>query len=196
MYDRLAGLVYGKAIRNAQHVHLPALKSARKILIIGGGTGWILRDVLSLDPASTIVYVEASSKMLELSRSNVPKGDLHRVVFVEGTEQSLPDQPQFDAVMANFFLDLFSETELNAVVVKLKHTLMPDGKLLCTDFVDDHAWQRVLLFVMYGFFRLTAGLRNRKLPPWREVIGAHGFQRIQSRSFWNGFICSELYRVR
>jgi tRNA (cmo5U34)-methyltransferase len=195
VYDRLASLVYGKAIKDAQRVHLLALKSARNVLIIGGGTGWLLRDVLALDPVVKVVYVEASAKMLELSRRSIQDADLNRVEFLHGTELRLSDEQQFDAIIANFYLDIFPPSELDGVVIRLKRTLLADGKLLCTDFVNHTWWQGILLTVMYGFFSLTTGLHNRQLAPWRDTIESQGFQRVQSRAFWNGFIFSELYRV-
>lgn len=193
MYDRLARLVYGKAIREAQRVHLPLLRSARNVLIVGGGTGWLLRDVLELDPAVRIVYVEASGKMLELSRKCIQNTDSNRVTFVHGTELTLEDLPQFDAIIANFYLDLFTSMELSDVLARLKRTLRPNAKMLCTDFVNNTWWQGALLSIMYRFFRLTTGLQNKQLPAWRSGVEAQGFQRVSSRSFWNGFILSELF---
>jgi tRNA (cmo5U34)-methyltransferase len=196
VYDRLARLVYGKAIQDAQRVHLLALKPARKILFVGGGTGWLLRDVLALNQAVRIVYLEASAKMLELSRKNIEDADLNRVLFLQGTEVSLSDEPQFDAIIANFYLDLFTPSELSGVVDRLKRTLLAEGKLVCTDFVNHTWWQGTLLAVMYAFFRLTTGLQNRQLADWVDVVEAQGFDRVASRSFWNGFIYSELFRMR
>jgi ubiquinone/menaquinone biosynthesis C-methylase UbiE len=196
VYDRLASLVYGKAIKDAQRVHLPSLITARSILIVGGGTGWLLKDVLELNPDSRITYLEASAKMLALSRKGIQDVDAKRVTFIHGTEVILSQSAQFDTIIANFYLDLFTPAELSGVIIRLKHTLLADGQLVCTDFVNHTVWQRMLLGVMYGFFRLTTGLQNQQLAPWRDEVEAQGFQRVQSRSFWNAFIYSELFRLR
>jgi len=194
VYDRLAGLVFGDAIRDAQRVHLKAFSAARRILIVGGGTGWLLRDVLTTSPGAQVIYLEASYKMIELSRECVNPGDAARVVFLHGKEDLIPDGPHFDGIIANFFLDVFPESELGRVVGRFHRSLMPTGRLLVTDFVSQRRWQRALLKVMYLFFRISAGLRNQQLPRWQSVVRAHDFSGASKHTFLHGFICSELFR--
>src|SRR4051812_25234860 len=96
VYDGLAKLVFGKSIQDAQRCFLNQLSDKRNILILGGGTGWILEEVILKNSACDIWYVEASSKMIELSQRKLPKDYASRVHFIHGTEQSLPNQIQFD----------------------------------------------------------------------------------------------------
>ncbi len=44
-YDSLAGLVYGKALVKAQVYLLQYIPADSNILIVGGGTGWILMNL-------------------------------------------------------------------------------------------------------------------------------------------------------
>jgi ubiquinone/menaquinone biosynthesis C-methylase UbiE len=67
VYDRLADIVFGTAILDAQRTHLHALNDAREILILGGGTGRLLRDLLGQNAKSRVTYVEASQRMIELA---------------------------------------------------------------------------------------------------------------------------------
>lgn len=194
VYDRLAHIVFGSAIDNAQRAHLDQLLDAREILIVGGGTGWLLKELLGLNPSATVTYVEASREMIDLTEKRIPETDRHRVVLVHGTHDSLEKSAKFDAIVINFFVDMFSSTELIIIIKQLKTVLHADGLLLCTDFVNDTFWQRAMLRVMYSFFRLTAGLNNQHLADWRKIIRGEGFDPQRAQSYWKGFMWSELYR--
>jgi ubiquinone/menaquinone biosynthesis C-methylase UbiE len=192
-YDRLASMVFGSALREAQRAHLGSLIQSREVLILGGGTGGLLKDFLVLNSTARVIYLEASQRMIELTLKNLSDADRHRVVFVHGTDQTLPPESQFDAIVINFFVDMFSSAELTTVLRKLRLVLRPGGQLLCTDFVDDARWKRSMLSAMYTFFRVTAGLQNQQLAPWQNLIIEEGFERRCSTAFWKGFICSELF---
>jgi len=194
VYDRLAGMVFGTAIQDAQRAHLDALSTAREILILGGGTGWLLKDLLQRNLSARITYLEASQRMIDQARKSLMDADRLRVAFVHGTEEWLLEENRFDAVIINFFADMFTAPELVKILQRLDLVLRPGGQLLCTDFVDDVRWQRALLSAMYTFFKVTAGLRNHQLAPWRKLIPDEGFERLRSKTFWKGFICSEVYR--
>ena len=194
VYDRLAGLVFGTAIQEAQRIHLGELSVAHEILILGGGTGRLLRDLLGQNSTSRVTYLEASQRMIELAAKNVSEADRHRVAFIHGTQEILSDEPRFDAIIINFFVDIFPSIELVGILRRLRAVLQPGGQLLCTDFVDDTRWQKTFLLVMYAFFRMTASLHNQHLAPWRKLILDVGFKKQCSSVFWKGFICSELYR--
>src|SRR6187402_1340927 len=68
VYDKLAGLVFGKAIVDAQLVFLDRVRAGDRILILGGGTGWLLEKLLRKQPVCEVWYVESSSRMIELTR--------------------------------------------------------------------------------------------------------------------------------
>jgi ubiquinone/menaquinone biosynthesis C-methylase UbiE len=193
-YDRLAGLVFGSSIKDAQRAHLPEIKQGATILILGGGTGWILSDLLKINDSANIIYVEASARMILLARENVSSGDSHRVTFIHGTETTLDSAEQFDAVIINFFADMFTPGDLTRIVQRLETLLKADGVLICTDFVNDARWHRVMLKVMYTFFRVATRLQTRDLPHWRDIITTQYFRRVRSAAFRSRFILSELYQ--
>jgi spermidine synthase len=58
-YDGLSRLVYGNALVEAQVYLLQFIRPNSKILIAGGGTGWILEELAKLHPEGLkIAYVE------------------------------------------------------------------------------------------------------------------------------------------
>jgi ubiquinone/menaquinone biosynthesis C-methylase UbiE len=67
-YDNLSRLVYGKALINAQVYLLQYIPTDSKILIVGGGTGWVLEELTKIHPSGlSITYVEVSANMMALS---------------------------------------------------------------------------------------------------------------------------------
>ena len=107
-YDSLAGLVFGRAIRDAQVIFLDMIPRQSQILIIGGGTGWILPEIFTRASPARIVYLEASPKMLNLARQQILNPAQEACTeFRLGTEKDIRSEEKFDVFISHFFLDLF-----------------------------------------------------------------------------------------
>jgi tRNA (cmo5U34)-methyltransferase len=102
-YDPLVKIVFGKHVVNAQTYYLSAIEANSKVLILGGGTGWILKYLHDVQPSSIIYYVEASSKMIALAKKNSAEFT-SRVHFIHGTENTIPSDLKFDMIVTNFYL--------------------------------------------------------------------------------------------
>jgi ubiquinone/menaquinone biosynthesis C-methylase UbiE len=191
-YDTLARLMFGKSIRNAQRHYLSLVNSDAKVLVLGGGSGWILSDLNSVSPRCEVWYIEASFKMLSMAREH--KGCCKAVHFMHGTEANIPGDISFNAIIANFYLDLYSPAELPGLIRSLKECLSDDGVVLVSDFVNTRKWwQQWLLRSMYAFFSLSCGIDNQKLPDWRESMQASGLAEYHSAQFFHGFIVSAAF---
>lgn len=194
IYDQLAKFVFGKSIQFSQKCFLFEIKDCSTILILGGGTGWLLQELLRINGTGKICYIEASSKMIELTKVAV-KNDA-RVTFVHGTEDDIPPLAKFDAVITNFYLDLFTEKSLSIAVRKIGKSVMPGAYWLATDFTSGTKWwQRLLLKVMYYFFRIVSKIESSELPDWRSEIDKAGFKEQRTGIFYSGFILSILYKL-
>ncbi|MCB2377716.1 class I SAM-dependent methyltransferase [Hymenobacter sp. BT635] len=190
-YDPLARLVFGDALRQAQQAALAGLPTGRtQVLIIGGGTGWVLGEVLRRQPEAWVLYLEASAVMLAKSRETLLQLHPQRAAQVEfrlGTEQALGPGESFDAIITFFFLDLFAPERLRAILRRLNEARRPAAPWLVADFRPARPlWQRVLLSMMYSFFRLTTGISGRHMPDLALELGALGLQRRQQTLFFHG----------
>ncbi len=193
VYDGLAQLVFGKSIRQAQKVFLGDVPTQSKVLILGGGTGWLLTQLLELKPQCEVWYIEASEKMLELSKIKIQDSD--RVHFIHGTENSIPSGIQFDVVITNFYLDLFTYESLDSVLIKIKKEIKPNALWLATDFIVGRKWwQFTLLRMMYRFFRIMCHIEATELPDWNQILAKMGLQKMKSTLFFGGFIETAVYR--
>lgn len=192
-YDVLASLVFGRALRQAQQAALLGLPTgAPRLLIIGGGTGWVLGEVLRHCPQAKILYVEASPAMLRKSRvtlQRVAPTQAEQVEFRLGTEASIATDGTFDAVITFFFLDLFEPSRFKAVVQQLNAARRPEGTWLVADFrKPPRWWQRALLAVMYQFFRLTTGISAQRLPTIHAELAELGLRVRTQQLFCAGMI--------
>ncbi len=192
VYDRLARLIFGNAIQKAQEYFLNDVPLESKVLVLGGGTGALLAKLLELKPTCEVWYIEASEKMLKLSKEKT--NDSGRVHFIHGTENSIPSEIRFDVVITNFYLDLFPDELLDSVLEKIQKASKPDTLWLITDFVDGKKWwQFVLLKIMYSFFQVTCGVQATYLPNWNQILLRRRLTKKKSELFFGKFIEAAVY---
>jgi tRNA (cmo5U34)-methyltransferase len=193
-YDLLVKVVFGPAMQKAQRYFLGSISDAAKVLIIGGGTGWIARDLFQLKPDAHVTYVEASEKMLNRAKK-ILKAYSHSTLFIHGTDLEVPFQTSgYDIIITNFFLDLFPNEKLGLHIAHSAQYLRENGQWIVTDFVDESKWwQRLMLWLMYGFFRITTGIEARSLPEWDRQIKENGLSEVGRAGFYGGFISTRLY---
>ena len=201
-YDLLASLVYGDTLKKAQDYYLSRIPDDSQVLIIGGGTGWIIEKILKKSHSREIIFLETSQAMLNLARkkySKISSDYATKVTFVEGSINSVSPNQSFDAVVTFFVLDVYSDIENEALTRQLFEKLKKGGLWLFADFdplqrVKTPYWQRFLLFVMYRFFRLTTGLKNQKIPSYHQHFEALNLRPVEHQFFFRGFIRSSLYQ--
>src|SRR3954468_17972355 len=65
IYDILAGMFIGKSLRNAQIYLAQNIPTGAKVLIVGGGTGWILEEITRIHSSGLqIDYLDKSANMI------------------------------------------------------------------------------------------------------------------------------------
>lgn len=193
-YDRLTRLVYGKALYESQVCFLALIPPGCNILIMGGGSGAVLRKLFSLNPGARVWYIEASSRMIELTSQKLSAAERKQTTFIHGTEKSIPQDISVDVIITHFFLDLFPYAHLLASCRRLSAKLRLKGLWIVSDFVDGGIWwQRLLLWVMYRFFRVTCGISAEKLPAWGLALSLAAMKERRFQSFFSGFIKSTVY---
>ena len=187
-YDVLAAAVFGPALRNTQRAALAGLPAgAPRVLILGGGTGWVLAEVLRRRPAATVLYLEASPRMLARTGVRLAPGQRARVELRHGTQQALAPDETFDAVLTFFVLDCIAAPELPAALDRLRAALRPGGRWLLAEFRPAHrGWRRLLLGAMFWFFRLTTRLQARELPDLAALLAQRGLHGRPQGQFYGG----------
>ncbi len=144
-YDLLARLAFGRSLIRAQQWGIDQVRSGSRVLVLGGGTGATVPDLLARQPAH-ILFVEASAVMLAKARQRTPP--LAPIEFIVGTEAALAHHHQVDYIVLPFVLDVYPiETLLAHMLPTLLQHLRPDGQLIVTDFNQPRAVLAARLYV-------------------------------------------------
>jgi SAM-dependent methyltransferase len=194
-YDRLARLVFGNALQQSERHFLHLIPSGGTVLIVGGGTGRVLKHIFAHNPTCHVWFIEASRQMLSHARRNVPARYADQVQFVYGTEVSITRDLKFDVIITNFYLDLYPDKELLDVCTMLHEKLMEKGLWLASDFNDGGRWwHRLMLSVMYRFFVSTCRISARRLPEWEKTFDHLGLVRLDHALYYGGFVKSTVFK--
>lgn len=196
-YDRLSRLVFGKSIVRAQQALLPYITSPARVLIVGGGTGWILEEMAKLYPAGLVIdYVEISSNMLDLARKRDFKHN--QVTFIHAGIEDYAAPAQYDVIMTPFLFDNFSHERARVVFRKLDKMLKNGALWLFADFHIDKTlhriWQKTLLRSMYVFFKNISHVEADQLPDMPLHFDGNGYYLTFETFYFGAFIRSAAYR--
>lgn len=192
-YDGLARLVFGDSQVSAQRYLISSIPPDAHILIVGGGTGWILEEIANVHPSGlTITYIELSEKML--GRSRMRACGNNDVTFISGDAAGFIYKEQFDVVLTPFLFDNFNLVHAERMFAALDVTLRAGGYWLYCDFTDKAKKRhRLLLSAMYLFFRMCCGISATQLPDMRSMF--QGKYIAESESFFmDNFIGSVVYK--
>ncbi len=195
-YDRLARLVYGEALIEAQVSHLKAIPARAHILIVGGGTGRILEEIAKVYSSGLcITYIDASAKMIALAKSRDTAGN--KVTFIASRIEAIEAYALYDVVITPFVLDNFTDEQLPQIGASIDKQLKTNGTWLYCDFQNTNVfWQQALLKIMYFFFRLTCGIEASRLPAADAWFAQNGYQLKEQITFMNGFVASCIYEKK
>lgn len=192
-YDRLSRLVYGNALIRAQVYLLKFIPANAKVLVVGGGSGWILEEITKLYPAGLrITYAEISSNMMKKAKQRNIGGN--NVVFVNEAVEEISFGTTFDAVLTPFVFDSFSDQTMKNVFKHIHSLLKPAGLWLYSDFrLTEKWWQRAMLKTMLVFFRMICHIEASKLPDMERQFELHKYDVIESCTFFKDFVISTIY---
>lgn len=195
-YDTLSRLVFFRAQVNAQIAVLKAIPANSKLLIVGGGTGWILEEIAKIHAEGLeITYVEISGKMLVLSKKRDVKQN--QVNFVHAAIADFKTTETFDVVLTAFLFDNFSASAAIEVFEQLHQQLKTGAIWLFTDFYyakqTGRFWQGWLLKMMYFFFRRISEVEADELVNMEPLFAKKGYTLLQTQLTYQRFIKSIVY---
>lgn len=194
-------VVFGRELERRRREYLSEVADAKHVLILGDGDGRFTAEFLRINQAAVIDSVDISAKMLCLARERIEKlgHDSDRVTLLLADARTITLRGSYDLVVSHFFLDCFTTSELQAMVSRLSGNLAGNARWLISEFrvptgrVSGLA-ARLLIRVMYLFFRISTGLRTRRLPEYPAVLSLQGFTRTRRTNAARGLITSELWQ--
>ncbi len=188
IYDGLSKLIFGNKLKKIQCHFLNEIPEEGQVLILGGGTGWILEEIEKYKPKASIVYIDASAKMI--AKAKKKKSSTLKVQFVMGTELSIPAK-NYDVLITNFYLDLFPQPALSQTIDLLAQ--FPIKTWIVSDFVPMTQY-KYLEKLMFFFFKISTNIQNKKLYPYADLIqNQTNFHLKTSHHLMQGYITSFLF---
>jgi len=196
-YDFLSRLIFFKYQVNAQINQLKYIPNNGSVLIVGGGTGWILEEITKVHASGLdIVYVELSEKMVALSKNRDFREN--NVEFVNLSIEDYQTTQAFDIILTPFLFDNFSEERAGYVFRKLNHHLKEKGLWFLVDFSLNNIygkwWKSIMLKLMYWFFKLIGIVEARQLIDMHPYFKTMKYQTIEKRFYYKNFIVASIYK--
>jgi ubiquinone/menaquinone biosynthesis C-methylase UbiE len=199
-YEFLSRAVFGKALIQSQIESIRNIPPKAEILIVGGGAGTILPELLNHPNCKSVLYLEASSEMLRISKESISQLNYtSKIEFRLGTEDHLLPEEKFNTIITFCLLDLFNETELNLLIQKLNKVLLKDGVWLVVDFRINQVWfhkiwQKILIKILYLFFQITTGMKAGKLLLYDDYLKRNNLTLLEANYYYKKMIYSAIYR--
>ena len=189
-YQFLSRTIFGNALINAQREALSNLRYPCDLLMIGGGDGEILKFIG--DFKGNLDYVEVSSEMILVaqSKTKLPVNWHIQDIFSFKTDR------KYDVIFMPFLLDNFTTKQCSELIAHLKPMLKKGGQVIVIDFTENpNLWQKVLLFCMYTFFRLTVSVKTTKMPEIEQIMLIHKLHKTLETKSFRGFIEIKKYSL-
>ena len=186
-------MVYGKALTNAQGYLVRFIPADAHILIVGGGTGWVLEEITKIHPSGlSIIYIDASAKMTALA--NTRQVGKNKVTFITSPVESVILDGAFEVVLTPFLFDNFTDNSLRKIFSTIDSHMKPGGKWLHCDFQNTNVfWQKWLLKIMYFFFKVCCGIEASQLPDTDSCFTEFEYEVMTQKAFMSGFVMSTIY---
>lgn len=198
-YDPLSKLVFGNKLQQAQSAFLHLIPQDARILIVGGGSGWVLEEIARIHPNNklSITYVEASPKMTALAQQRIKKSaGLDNAPFFINFITAPIEEAQLDdnynVIITSFLFDNFKQQQAEATFRRLDAVLKPNGIWLYTDFTNNtNTTHKLVLKAMYLFFGILCGVPAKSLPDMNRLFD--NYKQCERKSWMNGFVESHAY---
>lgn len=160
-YELLAHVFSLGLIRAAKASQIPKLEKGERILYVGAGSG---EDaVLAAQSGANVTCVDLSPAMLSRIKNRFAKEGLSAEFVCSDVMEFRPDTP-FDAVAANFFLNIFPEPVMVRVLQHVTQCVKPGGKILIADFAASGGAIATKISQLYYLIALTFFWALRLMP--------------------------------
>lgn len=204
-YQSFEYLFFGRSLEHRRCALLQEVAGCHSALVCGGGDGRFLARLIECNPSVEVDFVDASSAMVHLAERRVAamgQSFLRRVRFHACDILAFESgRAKYDLVVTNFFLDCFSDEEIDFVVSRLLKWTLPEAKWLLSEFreadgIGGRLWTRTVIRALYAAFRLCTGLTVIRLPSYYQCLLAQRLYPLREEFAFGGLLCSSVWQTR
>jgi SAM-dependent methyltransferase len=201
-YRWLEYLTFGRVLERCRTHSLSQLGDCRRALVLGDGDGRFLARLLAENTHLHADAVDTSAAMLQLlrDRSETATPDATaRLQVYHDSALTFPLAGCYDLVVTHFFLDCFSQADLETLIARVASTLVPGALWVVSDFHVPAGLMRTparaLVRSLYLAFRVLTGLRTTELPDHATPLRRSGMKLVAHQYRFGGLLTSELWRA-
>jgi ubiquinone/menaquinone biosynthesis C-methylase UbiE len=193
----------GDKLQRCRTAFLGRITAPTNILILGEGNGRFLLECRREYPGAKITVVDASARMLERARKRLAGQGIN----CDGIEFTCadaltwtPPERAFDLIVTHFFLDCFRAEQVESLIATLARAALPRANWLLADFQCAPAGlpryrSRLILWLLYRFFRMAPRLPASTLTPPDIFLERHGF-KLRDREVYDwGLLHSDRWQL-
>jgi ubiquinone/menaquinone biosynthesis C-methylase UbiE len=189
-------LSLGPLLQRTRTHFLPQLTESKRAFVLGDGDGRFLSELLAQNKDLHATAVDSSEEMLALLRARC---DPARLQTIHGDALTQPPPPGTNLIVTHFFLDCFTQTEIDALALQLAQSTQPGTLWLLSDFhIPERGalrpFARVYIRALYFAFRILTGLRITQLPNPAAALSAAGFRRIAEHQTLGGLLYTGIWQ--
>lgn len=176
-YDLLAAAYSLGRIPACKRAQVAGLGPGQRVLFAGAGTGG--EALLAARAGARVTVLDLSGAMLARARARFRAAGL----ALEAVQGDILDHARpggYDAVVAQFFLNVFPEPAMREVLAHLARLVAPGGRLLLADFAPAEgpplirAARRAYFALAVAFFRAAAGNPLHALYAYANLLPGTG----------------------
>lgn len=201
-YNAMETWFAGRCLQRCRVAFLEQIPTPSQTLMVGEGHGRFLLPFRRRFPEAQVVVIDGSARMLEIAKTTLLEEGLQTegIRFVHAMiEEWRESDRKFDLIVTNFVLDCLTADQLDAIVSNLGSMAKEDAHWLVADFeIAERGaakWRsRIILGLLYRFFRMTANLEARSLVAPEKALAGAGFRRVKRKTWEWGLLKSEWWR--
>ena len=186
LYDEVCAFYSLGAIARSKRHHLGFLKVGNRVLYVGVGRG---ADALAAARAGAqVTAVDLSEPMLRRLRSAAIREGLY-LELIEDDVSQLPCPGDYDVVVANYFLNMFAESDAQSMLDVLLGQIRPGGRLCLADFAPA-AGLGLRKILTTAYYRLVNGVgwllgicALHEIPDLPKWLTDRGFEILDVKRF-------------
>lgn len=187
-YERAAHIFSGGQIRASKQWQIQWLGAGQRVLYVGAGNGEDV--VMAAQHGVQVTVVELSKEMLTRLEAKLQGLKLlGSVTLICGDAYDHQTQEAYDAVAANYFLNVFSEDTMQKMLAHLTTLIKPTGCLLIADFAPavknpiSRLFQKLYYFSAVTAFHLIAKNPYHPLYDYADYLEALGLKLSEDETF-------------
>lgn len=161
---------------------LKHLQPNQRVLIAGVGHG--TEAIKACGMGADVTAVDLSATMLKHMRKKIDKSGLEKPIhLIEDDILNVKDEEGFDMVIANFFLNVFSEEKMVEILRHLTSQVKPGGYMVIGDFTlpKTGGWffkmfQNVYWYIAATLYWITADNAVHPVYDYPGLLESMGFK--------------------